>query len=177
MEEVAIRRILNIFIGLAVLLPLFAQAAGERIPRPPELQRDVDFWIRVYSEISTSEGFLHDERDLSLVYRTLKFNRDVQPRERREAVNAEREKIEAMLKRLAAGATDLSDDEKKLAAIFGADTSAARYLEASRQIRFQLGQSDRFREGLERSGTWDKGKGCENGFMVVSASDWFSATK
>jgi membrane-bound lytic murein transglycosylase D len=134
---------------------MLAQAAAERIPHPPELQRDVDFWIRVYSEISSSEGFLHDERDLSLVYRTLKFNRDVQPRERRDAVNAEREKIEAMLRHLASGATDLSDDEKKLAALFGPETSAARYTEASRRVRFQLGQSDRFREGLERSGTWE----------------------
>ncbi|MEO6184989.1 MAG: transglycosylase SLT domain-containing protein [Steroidobacteraceae bacterium] len=138
-----------------MLLPLFAQAAADRIPQPPELQRDVDFWIRVYSEISTSEGFLHDERDLSLVYRTLKFARDVQPRERRDAVTTEREKIEAMLKRLAGGAADLSDDEKKLAAMFGPDASAARFGEASRQVRFQLGQSDRFREGLERSGTWE----------------------
>ncbi|MEO6081410.1 MAG: transglycosylase SLT domain-containing protein [Steroidobacteraceae bacterium] len=138
-----------------MLLPFAAQAAEERLPRPPELQRDVDFWIRVYSEISNSEGFLHDEYDLSLVYRTLKFTRDVQPRERRDAVAVEREKIETMLKHLAAGATDLSDDEKKLAALFGPDATAARYLDASRQVRFQLGQSDRFREGLERSGTWE----------------------
>ena len=34
------------------------------IPRPAELQRDVDFWIRVYSEITTQQGFLHDEADL-----------------------------------------------------------------------------------------------------------------
>ncbi len=153
--DAAIRRFLNIFLCLALFLPFAAQAADERIPRPPELQRDVDFWIRVYSEISTSEGFLHDERDLSLVYRTLKFTRDVQPRERRDAVTAEREKIEAMLKRLAAGATDLSDDEMKLAAMFGPEATPARYVEASRQVRFQLGQSDRFREGLERSGIWE----------------------
>ncbi len=70
-------------------------------------------------------------------------------------MDAERVKIEAMLKRLAAGATDLSEEEQSLAAIFGTQASSARYAEAARNVRFQLGQSDRFRAGLERSGIWE----------------------
>jgi membrane-bound lytic murein transglycosylase D len=140
---------------LTVLLPGLSLAAAERLPQPAELKRDVDFWIRVYSEITTSEGFLHDQNDLSLVYRIVKFNRDVAPSERRDAIDAERIKIETMLKRLADGAADLSDDEKKIAAVFGADAAPAGYAEAARNVRFQLGQADRFREGLERSGTWE----------------------
>jgi len=132
-----------------------ARAAEERIPFPPELQPAVDFWIRVYTEISTSEGFLHDERDLSLVYRRMKFERDVSPKVRRDAVDAEREKIEAMLRRLAQGATDLSDDERRIAEMFGPNGSPSRYAEAAHTVRFQLGQADRFREGLERSGQWE----------------------
>jgi len=132
-----------------------ARAAEARIPFPPELQPAVDFWIRVYTEISTSEGFLHDERDLSLVYRRVKFERDVAPGVRRDAVDAEREKIEAMLRRLAQGATDLSEDERKIAELFGPQGSPSRYAEAARTVRFQLGQADRFREGLERSGQWE----------------------
>jgi membrane-bound lytic murein transglycosylase D len=138
------------------LLPVpAAHATEEPIPFPPELQADVDFWIRVYSEISTGEGFLHDERDLSLVYRKVKFESDVSPRARREAVDTEREKIEAMLRHLASGATDLNEEEQRLAALFGSKASVTRYAEAARNVRFQLGQSDRFREGLERSGTWE----------------------
>ena len=132
-----------------------ARAAEERIPFPPELQPAVDFWIRVYTEISTSEGFLHDERDLSLVYRRMKFERDVSPKVRREAVDAERGKIEVMLRRLAQGATDLSDDERKVAELFGPGATASRFAEAAHNVRFQLGQADRFREGLERSGQWE----------------------
>lgn len=136
-------------------LPTPAQAAEESIPFPAALQPDVDFWIRVYSEISTSEGFLHDEHDLSLVYRKLKFERDVTPRARRTAVDAEREKIEVMLRHLASGATDLSVEEQQIAALFGDKASPARFAAAAHSVRFQLGQSDRFREGLERSGTWE----------------------
>ncbi|MEO8316465.1 MAG: transglycosylase SLT domain-containing protein [Pseudomonadota bacterium] len=139
-----------------LLLPALPARADEmRIPQPAELQRDVDFWIRVYTEISTTEGFLHDERDLSLVYRKLRFATDVTPKVRRAAVDAERRKVEVMLKRLAAGATDLSADEQALAAMFGPVATPARYATAARQVRFQLGQADRFREGLERSGIWE----------------------
>jgi len=142
-------------LAASVLPAPAAHAAEERIPFPPQLQPDVDFWIRVYSEISTSEGFLHDERDLSLVYRKMKFASDVTPHARREAVEAERKKIETMLHHLASGATDLSEDEQRIAALFGGKTGTARYAQAARNVRFQLGQSDRFREGLERSGTWE----------------------
>jgi membrane-bound lytic murein transglycosylase D len=133
-------------------LPVRA-SGGEPIPRPPELQRDVDFWIRVYTEVTTSEGFLHDERDLSVVYARLQFPAGITPAARRKAVDAEREKTEATLRRLAGGATDLSAEEQKVAAALGPATTA-RYAEAARHVRFQMGQADRFRAGLERSGIW-----------------------
>lgn len=132
-----------------------ARAAEERIPFPAELQRDVDFWIRVYSEVTTSEGFLHDQYDLGIVYRTLRFERDVTPAVRRDAVDDERKKIEGMLKRLAAGAADLSEEEQRVAAAFGSAGTRERYAEAAKNVRFQLGQADRFRAGLERSGQWE----------------------
>jgi membrane-bound lytic murein transglycosylase D len=43
-------------------------ARAESIPRPAGIQSDVDFWIRVYTEVTTNEGFLHDERNLSVLY-------------------------------------------------------------------------------------------------------------
>jgi membrane-bound lytic murein transglycosylase D len=140
-----------------VLLSLFAlpAAAGEDIPFPAELKKDVDFWIRVYTEASTSQGFLHDEHDLSIVYRKLDFARDIQPSARRDVVDEEREKIELMLKRLAAGADNLSDDEKRIREAFGPGATAARFRDAARSVRFQLGQADRFRAGVERSGIWE----------------------
>jgi membrane-bound lytic murein transglycosylase D len=141
---------------LVLLLPaLPARAEESRIPQPPELQRDVDFWIRVYTEATTREGFLHDERDLSLVYAKLQFGAGATAKTRRAMVDTERRKIEAMLRRLAAGATELSVEEQQLAGLFGPAATGARFAEAARQVRFQLGQSDRFREGLERSGIWE----------------------
>ena len=60
-----------------------------------------------------------------------------------------------MLERLAAGASDLTEDEQAVADAFGAEASPARFRQAHDGVRFQLGQADRFREGLLRSGTWE----------------------
>ena len=62
--------------SLLIVLALLLAAAGmpgvasaqSAIPRYAELQRDVDFWIRIYSQVPTSRGLLHDPVDLSIVY-------------------------------------------------------------------------------------------------------------
>jgi membrane-bound lytic murein transglycosylase D len=146
----------SIVLAAMLLLPASpAHASTEAIPFPPELQKDVDFWIRVYSEITTSEGFLHDSRDLSIVYRKLSFPPDIDPKLRREAVDEERRKIESMLQRLASGAGHLSAEEKLIKEAFGPEATPERFREAADSVRFQLGQADRFREGLVRSGIWE----------------------
>ena len=51
---------------LLCLSPL-AMAAESLLPRPPELEPDVQFWIRVYTEITTNDGFIHDQHKLSVI--------------------------------------------------------------------------------------------------------------
>ena len=136
-------------------LAMPAIAASSPIERPPELERDVRFWIRIYTQVSTSEGLLHDERNLGVVYTTVKFDPAMSPKERRDGIERLRDKYRAMLKRLAHGATDLSPEESNLRELFGVEASPARYTQAMDGIRFQLGQSDRFKAGLIRSGAWE----------------------
>ena len=65
----------------------FARLAGASdalLPRPPELEPDVQFWVRVYTQISTNEGFIHDQHELSVVYETLQFDADMPPHTRRQ---------------------------------------------------------------------------------------------
>ncbi|TLY71454.1 MAG: LysM peptidoglycan-binding domain-containing protein [Gammaproteobacteria bacterium] len=78
------------------------------VSRPPQLERDVEFWIRVYTQIDTDAGFLHDQYNLAVVYDT-----------------------------------------------WGAEGTPSRLHAATEDIRFQLGQADRFRAGLIRSGAWE----------------------
>src|SRR5579864_8363740 len=94
-------------VGLAWLLAaLFAagvapaSAADEPMPRPAALEPDVQFWIRVYTQIDTNAGFLHDQYRLSVVYETLHFAPDASQSAREHAVQEHRERIAAALRRI-----------------------------------------------------------------------------
>src|SRR6185437_2615307 len=143
----------------AVLLMSFAipraPAADTAIPYPPQLQRDVDFWVRVYTQIDTNSGYLHDQYDLAVIYDTLHFAPDSSPRARQRSVNRARDHYIAELRRIAAGGP-LSPEDERIKALWGAEATPQRLLEATEDIRFQLGQSNRFKAGLIRSGAWQK---------------------
>jgi membrane-bound lytic murein transglycosylase D len=132
-------------------------SADEAMPRPPQLERDVQFWIRVYTQIDTNAGFLHDQYNLGVVYDTLHFASNTPPSERQRLVDEARTRYAAALRRIAdagEGAT-LSPEDEHVRQLWGEEGTPARLREAVEDIRFQLGQSDRFRSGLIRSGTWE----------------------
>src|SRR5580704_19435639 len=76
--------------------------ADDPMPRPPALERDVQFWIRVYTQIDTNAGFLHDQYNLGVVYDTLHFAPNTPPGERERHVDEARNRYGAALKRIAA---------------------------------------------------------------------------
>ncbi len=126
------------------------------MPRPPQLERDVQFWIRVYSQVDTNGGFLHDEHNLGVIYDTLRFVPNTSPHEREAVIDQERTHYAAALRRIAAAnGGPLSDEDQHILDMWGAEGTPARLLQATDDIRFQLGQADRFRAGLIRSGAWE----------------------
>src|SRR6187549_2094778 len=135
---------------LATFTAPFA-AHAEPIPRPEGIQSDVNFWIRVYTEVTTNEGFLHDERNLGVVYDTLKFGAGGSSRDRQRIVDERRDRHIAALRRIIAalptaeGREALSAEDKRLLALWGPNPSAIILKEATTRIRFQLGQADRFK--------------------------------
>lgn len=147
-----LRRLLFLLL-LCAVVPV-APAADVLLPRPAELEPDVQFWIRVYSEISTNEGFIHDQRNLAIVYETLRFG-DASPAERKRLVDGARERYQAALRHLATGAAAKTPEELRVRQLWGAGTAPARLTSAIDDVRFQLGQSDRFLAGLKRSGAWE----------------------
>lgn len=144
----------------AVLLMPFviapAPAADPQLPYPPQLRRDVDFWVRVYTQIDTDSGYLHDQYNLSVIYDTLHFAPNSSPRARQRIVNQARDHYVAELERIASGQGPLSAEDQRLKALWGAQATPERLREATDDIRFQLGQANRFKAGLIRSGTWQK---------------------
>jgi membrane-bound lytic murein transglycosylase D len=152
----ALRWLLSgVLVWLAVAR-VWAADTSTVMPRPPELERDVQFWIRVYSEVDTNGGFLHDQYNLAVVYETLHFTPNTSPRERERIVDQARSRYTAALRRIAAAKDGaLSDDDQRIKDMWGTEGTPSRLVEATEDIRFQLGQADRFREGLIRSGAWE----------------------
>jgi membrane-bound lytic murein transglycosylase D len=130
------------------MLPLSAAAQEPNLfPRPPELESAVQFWTRVYTEVDTQSGFLHDSRHLSVIYTSL-------PLDRRQIENS-RNRIREDLRVLATGKrSGLTASQQEILALWPAGISNETLQEAASNVRWQLGQSDRFLGGLRRSGAY-----------------------
>ena len=126
---------------------------AEEFPQPTILQPDKNFWLRVYTEIDTRAGFIHDSRNLAVVYQSVSLRGG--PRANKKHIKHAKAKYAAVLKSLASGKRDnLTADEKKILNLWGEGVTNKRLLAAVKDIRFQRGQSDRFKKGLIRSGEW-----------------------
>ena len=137
----------------AALVP---RSLDNPMPRPPQLERDVQFWIRVYTQVDTNAGFLHDQYNLGVIYDTLHFGADATSAERERQVESARQHYAQALRHIAAPeGGSLSEEEQHIKAMWGSEGTPARLREATEDIRFQLGQADRFRAGLVRSGAWE----------------------
>lgn len=140
---------------LAGCLAVAPAQAAETFPQPVELQPDVDFWISIFTRYSTVEGVLHDNRNLAVVYDRLDMPATLSRRERNRRVDARRKELQAVLRVLASGKrSNLSGEEARVLALWPADVSNTSLSAAVKQVRFQHGLSDRFQEGLVRSGRW-----------------------
>ena len=145
-----------VFAALSWLALAPALAQDNPMPRPPLLERDVQFWIRVYTQIDTNAGFLHDQYNLGVVYDTLHFAPNTTPAERERQVDQAREHYGGALRRIADAAdAPLSAEDQRIRELWGAEATPAHLRSAIEDIRFQLGQADRFRAGLIRSGAWE----------------------
>lgn len=146
---------MRIILLCAALLWVACARADEPFPKPAELNADVEFWKRVYTEVDTSSGLLHDERDLGVVYEVLQFPSGMASSTRLRMVEERKRYYQAILKRLATKRENLTSEEARVRALWPKDVSSSILTQAVYDIRFQLGQSDRFREGLQRSGAWE----------------------
>ncbi|HEY2685103.1 MAG TPA: transglycosylase SLT domain-containing protein [Steroidobacteraceae bacterium] len=134
-----------------------SSAAEDPFVHPPELEKDIRFWIRVYTEVSTDGGLIHDDWDLGLVYEVLRFDPGDSQRERERAVEKAKSRYAELLKRFAAGNTEnLTAHEKRILHAFGDKATPQTYRDAIDRLRFQLGQADRFHEGLIRAQAYER---------------------
>jgi membrane-bound lytic murein transglycosylase D len=144
---------------LALLaLPGLAFADDRDFPEPAGIRPAVSFWMRVYLEAGTDGGLLHDNEHLGVVYEVVRFE-GLEGRRKDRLKDARREYWEQVLRRLAQDPTPRDEAERDVLQAFdralGHRPTARDLRAASERIRFQLGQRDKFREGLIRAGAYE----------------------
>ncbi len=145
---------------LAVLLllwlaPLEARPEGSSraLPLPPALEPNVRFWTRIYSEVDTQGGLIHDNQELDVIYGSLRFPSGASERERERQIDRSKRHYQEILRKLATGQrSGLTAEESRVLSRWPQGTSNASFRRATENLRFQLGQADKFRAGLIRQG-------------------------
>ncbi len=131
-----------------------AVATEDPFAPPPEFEPDIRFWTRIYTEVDTNAGLLHDEYNLGVVYEVMRFPADLGREARAHRIREAKERYSNILKGLADGGADTAE-ARRVRALWPHNTGAQKLRQAAGRIRFQLGQSDRFREGLIRAGAYE----------------------
>lgn len=146
-------RIIKIFISIIFLInygtAVYADESSEQFPVPEILKHNVEFWKKIYTEIPMNSGLLHDRDYPLIIYK--KLTGDVGS----QKIKTEKENILQYLNNINTQPKSAwTENEKRIFELFVqyADTSALS--DAADRLRFQLGQADRFREGLARSGMY-----------------------
>src|SRR5678815_2483003 len=114
MNKARLGFLLLIVLIAASLPPLAACADESPFVRPAELEPDIAFWRKVYTEVTTEGGLLHDQDDLSVIYEVMKLPSDLSQKQRQKRIEDAKKKYSRILDRLAAGATDLSEEEQRV---------------------------------------------------------------
>jgi len=152
----------GIFFGIAVLLAGVHASASSEVPAAADpfplydsLQMNVDFWMKVYTEYRLSEGIVHDSSNLSIIYEVTQLEDEERPGAHKinwKRIKGAKQKYRNILTRLARGRPPSSPEEQRVADLFGPNATRKDFECAKRNIRCQLGQRDRFEEGIIRSG-------------------------
>lgn len=140
-------------------LVLSSSAKGESFddfPDYPFIQTNVAFWEDVYGRYTTTEGILHDTDRLDIVYGVValeNWEAAGAGQINRELIKFAKERYNGILQALSKGTIPKTPDEKRIAAMFK-KPGAPTYKQAMNNIRLQIGQKDRFLQGVIRSGAY-----------------------
>lgn len=134
---------------------------------PEELKPQVDFWVNIYTKYNTNQGVIHDSRYINSIYAEVDFSKienydKMSPGQQRHArerlVKDKKKEIVDRLKRLqnVTSAEGLEGEDLRFWNMFQGNSEDNKFVEASEKgrLRFQLGQKDRFIQGIYYSGRY-----------------------
>lgn len=147
-------RVLLVMIMLMMAIPRvgWAQSSGQNgstLRIPDGLEKDVQFWERIFSEYDPDECVFHDEWDLDVIYYVARVPR-VQRVGGSKLLKQHIKKIRSALGNIARTGRPTSDFERKIFKAVPAERrSRAFFADAQEQVRCQRGVE--FQKSLNRS--------------------------
>lgn len=148
-------------IGMSVVmllgLTIASQATADPFPRYASIEPNVAFWTKIYSQYPTTNVVIHDSNDLGIIYDVITVKPYDAPGARktnRGRTKRAKAKYRDILRGLAANPKHKGKDHRRVAALFGPNADVRTFRRASKRVRSQLGQKDRFKAGLIRSGAY-----------------------
>ena len=121
------------------------------------IESNVNFWGKIYTEYPSSQGVIHDKWRMDIIYGVVDLkSSDIAGSRKinRKRVKAAKAKYKAILEKLARRQPPSSPEEQHVAELFGTKAVPKDFRNAMRNLRCQVGQKDRFREGIIRSGAY-----------------------
>lgn len=144
-------------LSLIFLVPSFV-CAENIFPHYPVIESNVRFWENIYSRYSTSQAVVHDSNDLGIVYAIIpivNYRLPAASKLNKPILKGIKQKYVTILTQLAQGTKPRSAEEKRVAAMFR-KANRKRLKKAASSVRIQIGQKNRFIEGVIRSGAYIK---------------------
>jgi len=134
-----------------------SEADSETFPLYRAIEPNVNFWGKVYTEYSSSQGVIHDKWRMDIIYGVIDLKSPDLAGGRkinRQRIKAAKAKYRAILDKLARGHSPSALVEQHIAELFGPKATPKDFRSAMRNLRCQVGQKDRFRAGIIRSGAY-----------------------
>ncbi len=141
-----------------LLFTVTKPAWAKPFPRYTSIENNVRFWESIYADYSTSEAVVHDSDDLRIIYDVIPILSHRLPgasKINKPLLSNVEKKYSTILTRLAKGAKPQNKEEQRVVSLFGKN-DRKRFQQAATNVRIQIGQKDRFLEGVIRSGAYIK---------------------
>lgn len=141
---------------------------SETFSIPKGMEKQVQFWVDIYTKYSTDQGVIHDSENIDLIYEVIDF-RDIvnnggltvraKEKLKQKRVRDAEKRYAAMLEyfRTVKSVDEISGErEKRIWTYFESVDEPNKFREAARKnrLRFQLGQKDRMQAAIFFSGRY-----------------------
>lgn len=150
-----------LLLAASLLLVALPALAEDPFPHFAELDGNVDFWTRVFTEWDRDHVAIHDLRYPGVVYEVVRLPGRIEPRYTRaqerlleKTRDAWSDRLERLASRVSAGEA-LSDDEKRLTLLLTEHGGTHALAGAADRVRSQRGIRSAFKRSIEVSRRYD----------------------